>query len=100
MREICEVEVGRYISIEDDWQLLGLINEPHQNVSNPLEKLLHFIWKYKLLKLGELRTLSGNVVKIIHPGDLNTDAGPDFFNAQIEIGSVTLAGNIELHTRS
>jgi hypothetical protein len=100
MREICEVENGRYISIEDDWQLLGLINEPHQNVSNPLEKLLHFIWKYKLLKPGELRTLNGNIVKIIHPGELNTDSGPDFFNAQIEIGSLTLAGNIELHTRS
>ncbi len=66
----------------------------------PLENLLHFIWNYRLLKPVELKTISGNAVKVIHPGDLNYDSGPDFFNSKIKLGPLTLAGNIEIHVRS
>jgi hypothetical protein len=65
-----------------------------------LEKLLHFIWNYKLLKSQELISVSGAKVKIFHPGELNTDAGPDFFNAKIEVDGVILAGNVEIHVNS
>jgi hypothetical protein len=64
------------------------------------EELLHFIWKYRLIKPQELFTVSGNKVKIINPGELNTNAGPDFFNAKVQVGKVTLAGNIEIHIKS
>lgn len=64
------------------------------------EELLHFIWRFRLIKLQELITTQGNKVKIIHPGELNSDSGPDFFNAKIKIGNITLAGNIEIHLRS
>lgn len=66
----------------------------------PLENLLQFIWNYKLLKPVELKTVNENVVKIIHPGELNTDSGPDFFNSKIRLGPLTLAGNVEIHVRS
>lgn len=64
------------------------------------EELLHFIWQYKLLKSNEFTTVNGTKVKILTPGQLNTDEGPDFFNAKIKIAGVTLAGNIEIHVRS
>ncbi|MGZ4038277.1 MAG: DUF2851 family protein, partial [Bacteroidia bacterium] len=64
------------------------------------EELLHFIWKYKLLRPGRLKTLGGTELKILHTGELNTDSGPDFFNAKLDINGVTLAGNIEIHVRS
>lgn len=67
---------------------------------NMKEELLHFIWQYKLLRPVELQTTSGTTLKIIQPGELNKDAGPDFFNAKIKIGSVTLAGNIEIHVNA
>jgi hypothetical protein len=64
------------------------------------EELLHFIWQYKLLKPGKLVTTKGNFIKILHPGELNKHAGPDFFNARIEMGGLTLVGNVEIHVNS
>jgi len=64
------------------------------------EELLFFVWQYKLLQPVELFTQSGQAIKIIHPGELNKDSGPDFFNAKIKIGKLTLAGNIEIHVNA
>lgn len=64
------------------------------------EELLHFIWNYKLLKTQELVSVNGSKIKLFHQGELNKDAGPDFFNAKIEVDGITLVGNIELHVNS
>jgi hypothetical protein len=61
------------------------------------EDLLQFIWRHRLLRPGTLLTVSGKEVTVLNPGELNKDAGPDFFNARIRIGGLELAGNIELH---
>lgn len=64
------------------------------------EKLLQFIWQTKLLKPETLYTTSGTKVVVLKPGDVNHDAGPDFFNGQIEINGLVLSGNIELHVKT
>ena len=64
------------------------------------EDLLQFIWQYKLLKPLPLLSISGKAINVLKFGDLNKDAGPDFFNAQIKIESITLVGNIELHLKT
>jgi Protein of unknown function (DUF2851) len=64
------------------------------------EDLLQFIWRYKLLKPVPLITRSGNEITILKPGEINLDAGPDFFNAQIRLNGLTLAGNIEIHLQT
>ncbi|MFN8324027.1 MAG: DUF2851 family protein [Chitinophagales bacterium] len=64
------------------------------------EKLLHFIWKYRLFNSGNLETTEGEPIEIIQSGLYNTDAGPDFLNAKIRIGQTIWAGNIELHIQS
>ncbi|MDE6785764.1 MAG: DUF2851 family protein, partial [Muribaculaceae bacterium] len=43
---------------------------------------------------------SGERVRIIDPGILNKDSGPDFFNAKVKIGGKTWAGNIEIHLKA
>ena len=64
------------------------------------ESLLHFIWKYKKLQLNELVDTSNQSIAIIDTGMHNHGSGPDFFNAQINIGGQLWAGNVEIHLKS
>lgn len=64
------------------------------------ESILHFIWQNKLFQSHSLLTTDGEKVEVIDPGRLNSDAGPDFFNAKIKLNDTVWAGNIEIHTRS
>lgn len=64
------------------------------------EDLLHFIWKFGYFDATNLTTTKGEKVEIIHRGQHNTHAGPDFTNCKIKIGKVLWAGNVELHLNS
>ncbi len=64
------------------------------------EEFLHYIWQYRLFKQNSIKLSDGNIIKIIDVGSQNTDAGPDFFNAKIQIGSTLWAGNVEVHIKS
>jgi hypothetical protein len=63
------------------------------------EEFLQYIWKFRLYKPG-ICLFSGEAVEIIHPGEQNFDAGPDFFNTRIRIGDTIWAGNTEIHIRA
>ena len=65
-----------------------------------MEQLLHYTWKHKLYPLKELKTSDGQCIEIIDPGLHNRNAGPDFFNAKIRIGSTMWVGNVEIHDKS
>jgi hypothetical protein len=64
------------------------------------EDFLQFIWQHRLFNNSSLKTQTGLDLEILKPGDLNTDAGADFFNARIQLGSIVLAGNIEIHVKT
>lgn len=61
------------------------------------EETLHLIWQHRLFSVNSLKTKCGLNLKVIHPGERNRDAGPDFFNARIKIGELVWAGNVEVH---
>lgn len=65
-----------------------------------MEKLMQYVWKYRLWNPAEMRTVDGKTIKVIDPGLQNSDAGPDFFNAKIEIDGHLWAGNVEMHIRA
>lgn len=65
-----------------------------------MEKLLHYVWKHKILPLKALLTTDGREVEIIDPGLQNNDQGPDFFNAKVRIGETVWVGNVEIHLKS
>lgn len=65
-----------------------------------MEKLMQYIWQHRLWNMAEMNTVDGRRIRIIDPGTLNTDSGPDFFNAKIEIDGKLWAGNVEIHTRA
>jgi hypothetical protein len=60
------------------------------------EDFLHYIWRSSLFYPLSLND-SGCNIEVISTGELNTDSGPDFFNARIKLGEIVLAGNIEIH---
>ena len=64
------------------------------------EKLLQYVWQHRLYGDAPLLTVDGQPVEVIYQGDLNRNAGPDFFNARLRIGDTLWAGNVEVHTRS
>lgn len=65
-----------------------------------MEQLLHYVWKHKLWPLKPLATTDGQSVEIIDVGTLNTNAGPDFFNAKLSIEGQLWVGNVEIHLKA
>jgi hypothetical protein len=64
------------------------------------EKFLHLIWQQQIFDKSSLQTTSGIELQILNQGTLNTDSGPDFFNARIKIDEQIWAGNIEIHIKT
>ena len=64
------------------------------------EDFLHYLWKLKKFDLSNLISSGGQKLSIIDFGTYNTDSGPDFFNAKVQIDDTLWAGNIEMHIRS
>lgn len=64
------------------------------------ESFLHFLWRFRRFDAAELLTTQGAPLEILHPGEQNSHAGPDFFNARIRIGNTLWAGNVEIHLRA
>lgn len=65
-----------------------------------MEKLMQYVWKHRLWRSEDMVTNTGKKVRVVDPGLLNTDAGPDFFNAKIKIDGHMWVGNVEMHYRA
>ncbi|MEH6307126.1 DUF2851 family protein [Olivibacter sp. CPCC 100613] len=64
------------------------------------EKVLHYIWRYRLYKHVNLITKKGKSLVVLSPGILNNNAGPDFEYCRLRIGETEWAGAVELHLKS
>lgn len=68
------------------------------------ERILHHIWQNRLyshLTFYENIDLDKKVKgEVFAVGVYNTDAGPDFLEAKIQVGKLLLAGNVEIHHRA
>ena len=60
------------------------------------EDFLYYIWKYRLFT-KPLYTTENEEVEVISPGFHNLNAGPDFSDARLRIGTTQWAGNVEIH---
>lgn len=65
-----------------------------------MERLMHYVWQYRLVDPADMVTVDGRKVTVIDPGRHNTDSGPDFFNAKVRIGDRLWAGDVEIHVRA
>lgn len=64
------------------------------------ERLLQFIWQFQYFNKSQLRFANGEPFEIVHPGNLNSNQGPDFLAARIRIGNATIVGPVELHIKT
>ena len=64
------------------------------------EDFLHFVWQHKKLNLKSLKTTAQEPIRLKAVGLPNVNSGPDFFNAQLSIGTQLWAGNVEIHVKS
>lgn len=64
------------------------------------EEFLHFIWQYKLFDVNNLKSELNETIQVVKAGLRNTNAGPDFLNAQLKINDQLWVGNIEIHINS
>jgi hypothetical protein len=64
------------------------------------EDLLYFIWKTNNSGFIGQSSTEGDVIEIINSGNINSDSGPDFFNAKVRIGDTVWVGNVEIHINS
>lgn len=64
------------------------------------EKLLQYLWKYKIFSDFDFKDTENNPLEILDFGKFNTNSGPDFSLAKIKTKNIVLAGNIEIHVKS
>jgi hypothetical protein len=64
------------------------------------EDFLHYVWKYQLFSVYDLKTSTNEDVSILKVGIHNYNSGPDFLNAQLKIDDQLWVGNVEIHLKS
>lgn len=68
-----------------------------EDESSPPEKLLQAVWQHQRLLRRQLVTLDGRSVRILHPGFLNREGGPDFRGAVVQFGDDSpVTGDVEV----
>ena len=71
-----------------------------ENGDSPPEYLLQSIWLHQRLLRDRFRTLEGQEVRVLHPGFLSVESGPDFRGAVVQVGEAPArAGDIEVDLR-
>lgn len=66
----------------------------------PPEYLLHYVWHTLNFEHQHLETVCGKTVHIQYQGRWNRDQGPDFLEANLQIGGLQWHGNVEMHLHS
>ena len=63
------------------------------------EEFLYYLWENRLID-KTLQTSEGEAVDVVATGYRNTDSGPDFLEARIQIGNKLWAGHVEIHVKT
>ncbi|KAA5540118.1 DUF2851 family protein [Adhaeribacter rhizoryzae] len=64
------------------------------------EDFLHYIWQHQYFDKSNLLTVRQEPVQVYRTGFLNSNAGPDFLDAQVKIGQEIWNGSVEIHLKA
>jgi len=76
------------------------ICEPSSMAGAVPEALVQDLWHHQRFDAADLQTRDGDPVVVFDPGTPNTDAGPDFLDARVQIGGMEWRGDVEIHVAS
>ena len=63
------------------------------------EEFLYYLWENRLTD-KDLKTSESEAVDIVATGYRNTDSGPDYLEAKVQIGDKLWAGHVEIHVKA
>lgn len=64
------------------------------------ESHIYSIWSEYLTGRNDLISIEGKSIKVIQPGRLNSNSGPDFSYAEVQIDGIRWKGNVEIHCKT
>jgi hypothetical protein len=83
------------------WRTQRIATQALREDTPPPERLLQAIWQHQRVRRDQLATLDGQVMRVLHPGFMNLEGGPDFRGAVIQIGSEPpRTGDVEVDVRA
>jgi hypothetical protein len=66
----------------------------------PTERMLQSIWQHQRLRRDQLKTADGRPVRVLHPGFVSLEGGPDFRDAVLQLGGdPPRTGDVEVDLR-
>jgi len=69
----------------------------HDGAAAPPEKLLQAVWLHQRLKRGDFNTVDGRTLRVLHPGFISREGGPDFRSAVLKFGDEPpVSGDVEI----
>ena len=71
------------------------VNKLKQQIS---ERMVAYLWQYRLVDTLTIDT--GEKLKVIYPGRVNSDGGGDFKDGVFIIGDSLIYGDVEVHVKS
>ena len=73
----------------------------HDENGFPAERLLQAVWRHQRMRRDQLKTSDGKTVRVLHPGFMSAEGGPDFRGAVIQVGGEPpRSGDVEIDLRS
>ncbi len=73
------------------------VNVLRDGASVPPEKLLQAVWQHQRLHRDRLKTADGRSVRVLHPGFISVEGGPDFRGAVLQFeNEKPVAGDVEI----
>jgi hypothetical protein len=64
------------------------------------EAFLHYLWQFQYFDKNKLCSSEGEAISVLKVGFLNSNAGPDFYDAKIKINGIEWVGAVEVHIKS
>ena len=73
------------------------VNGLRDGDSAPPEKLLQAVWQHQRIHRDKLKTADGKMIRVLHPGFMSVEGGPDFRGAVLQLeNEKPISGDVEI----